>query len=503
MTNMRQKKIMKGFGIFFTVMIVFTMLSRAADSVNVVQVQVKTIQNQMISHKVTGTGKVVGIREQAVFAKENLKVEQVLIQEGQSVKKDEILLKLSMDSILEAWKDKNDKIEELNLKIKDLKSLDQVNKNKKVFDQDWARRSYDISAQNSSISVDNARLEVEVAQQRLDEFYQNREIARRQAAETEAEESMDGGTSFIGDAGDRSEDTKQEDGFQSDIKKENIGGTSGVDGGETADDTAQEQALIDDLRVKQEALNAAIAGQNQELAAAEKTIEDSQLPEAFDSTLENTERELANSQEDLEKLNQLLMEEGNIRAGADGVVKSLMAETGTITTEAAVAVLYLTGGNLRMTGTIYKEDLKYVEIGSTVSIEGSNGKEIEAASVETIREDETDPDARVISIQLPDDSLSIGETAEFTISKDAGPFKSCIPLSALHEGNGAAYVYVIDSQNSVLGEVWVARRVEVLMKDKNQSLAALEDGSISSDQKIIIDSDREISDGSRVRLQEL
>ncbi len=489
---MRQKKIMKGFGIFFAVMMVFTVLSRAADSVNVVQVQVKTIQNQMVSHKVTGTGKVVGIQEQAVFAHKNLKVEQILIQEGQSVKKDEVLLKLSMDSILEALKEKNNEIEELNLKINDLKDLDEVNKKKKDLEQEWARRSYDISAQGSSISVDNARLEVEVAQQRLDEFYQNRELTRNQAFENETGGGTDGGSNFAGDTGNISEGMGQE----------NTSGISNSDERATVDDIAQEQALIDDLRAKQEILNSAIASQNQELAAAEKIMEDSQLPEAIDSTLVNAERELANSQQDLEKLNQILTEEGNIKAAADGVVKSLMTETGAITTESAVVVLYLTGGNLRMTGTIYKEDLKYVEIGSAVSIEGSNGKKIEEASVEAIREDETDPDARMISIQLPDDSLSIGETAEFTISKDAGPFKSCVPLSALHEENGVAYMYVIDSQNSVLGEIWVARRVEVLIKDKNQSLVALEDGSISNDQKIIIDSDREISDGSRVRLQE-
>lgn len=475
MINMRQKKIMKGFGIFFAVMMVFTVLSRAADSVNVVQVQVKTIQNQIVFHKVTGTGKVVGIQEQAVFAQENLKVEQVLVQEGQSVKKDDVILRLSMTSIQKAAQDKIDEMEEMNLKIRDLKSLEQANQEKRDLEQNWARRSYDFAARGSSILVDNARLEVEVAQQRLDAFYRNRELANRQAAEN---------------------------GLPNNAQEENDSGTSDSVGGGNMDDTEKEQALIDDLRAKQEALNSAIASQNQDLAAAEKTVEDSNLPEAMDSTLENAERKLANNQEELEKLNQLLAKEGEIKAGADGVVKSLAAEIGTITTESAVAVLYLTGGNLRMTGTIYEEDLKYVEIGSVVNIEGSNKKKIEGASVEAIRQDETDSDARIISIQLPDDSLSIGETAQFTISKDAGPFKSCVPLSALHEANGMAYVYVIDSQNSVLGEIWVARKVEVLVKDKNQTLAALEDGGISSDQNIIVDSDREISDGSRVRLQE-
>ena len=40
------------------------------------------------------------------------------------------------------------------------------------------------------------------------------------------------------------------------------------------------------------------------------------------------------------------------------------------------------------------------------------------------------------------------------------------------------------------------------IKDKNQSLAALENGSVAGDQKVIVDADREITDGSRVRLQE-
>lgn len=493
---MRQKKIMKWFGIFFAVMMVFTVLSKAADSVNVAQVQVKRIQNQMVTHRVTGTGKVVGIREQAVFARENLKVEQIFVQEGQKVKKEDVILKLSLDSIREALKEKNDEIEELDLRIKDLESLERVNSRKRASDQDWARRSYNISAQGSNISVDNARLEVQVARQRLEEFYRNREAAQRRSDAGEAEGFTDGAGGFSDSAGGSEGGTEPENGFLDYTEEEKTEDRGG------ADDAAQEQALTDDLRAKQEALNSAIAGQNQELAAAGKAMEDAGLPAASDSTLENVERQLENSREDLEKLTQLLADEGKIKADADGVIKSLAAATGSITTESAAAVLYLTEGNLRMTGTIYEDDLKYVNVGAAVSLKGSNGKDIQGACVESVREDEMDPDARVISVQIPDNSLSIGETAEFIISEDAGPFNTCIPLSALHEENGSAYVYVIDSQNSVLGDILVARRVEVFLKDKNQSLAALESGSVSSDQKIIVDADREISDGSRVRLQE-
>ena len=48
----------------------------------------------------------------------------------------------------------------------------------------------------------------------------------------------------------------------------------------------------------------------------------------------------------------------------------------------------------------------------------------------------------------------------------------------------------------------MADTMYVNVKDKNSSTAALENGDLSSDQKIVTSSDREISSGSRIRLLE-
>ena len=64
---MKKIKLIKILAGFFALMLLFTFLSRAADSVNVAQVETKTAQNQVITHEVTGTGKVMGTRERAVF----------------------------------------------------------------------------------------------------------------------------------------------------------------------------------------------------------------------------------------------------------------------------------------------------------------------------------------------------------------------------------------------------------------------------------------------------
>ena len=152
---------------------------------------------------------------------------------------------------------------------------------------------------------------------------------------------------------------------------------------------------------------------------------------------------------------------GIITSPSDSVLKSLSVQTGDITGQGAAAVLYLLDDDFRMTGSISKENLKYIDTGMDVQIKDNNNNDISGATVEGITEDENDPDIRNLSILLPKGSLSIGQTAQFSISKDAGPYDCCVPLTTLYEENGQNYVYVTDTENTVLGTVLVARQVFV------------------------------------------
>lgn len=492
-----KKKLIGAAGMFFAVMLAFTILSRAADSVNVIQIQVKNPQNQMVTHQVTGTGKVEGSQEMAMFVQANLQVEQVLVHAGEMVKKGDALMKLSGESIFAAAKELENKIKTLEGQVKDLESQKSVNNQKRASEQSWAENSYALAAQSGNVSVDNARAEVNVARQRLDEFYQEREAAEQEKNE------MAGFTS--GSTGETEDGTGELEpsvnSFESGSEEE-VFAESEESTGFAQEDSATEKALQDDLRAKQEALNEAIAGRNQTLASAGKNISDASAPQASDSTLENTKRELENTKEDLEKVTLLQDAGGSITAPFDCVLKSLSVQTGDITGQGAAAVLYLLDDDFRMTGSISKENLKYIDTGMDVRITDNNNNDISGASVESITEDEEDSDIRKLSILLPKDSLSIGQTAQFFISKDAGPYDCCVPLTALYEENGQNYVYVTDTKNTVIGTVMVARQVFVTVKDKNQTTAALESGSISSGQQVIVSANRELKDGSRVRLEE-
>ena len=449
-----KKKLIQATCLFFVMMLIFTILSRVSDSVNVIQIQTKNPANQMITHEVKGSGKVEGSQEVAVFVLENLQVEQVMVHAGQTVKKGDILLKLSQNSIQAALKNLDDKVKTLEGQAKDLESQKKVNSQKRAAEQTWAGNSYDLAVQSGNVSVDNARAEVQIAQQRLDEFYR----------EKEAKTSGDDLSGF----------TDGEEGF-------NDGETTVTQ----EDDSATETALQDDLRARQEALNEVIAGRNQTLASAGKAVSDASTPEASDSTLENVQRELENARADMEKVTVLQSTEGVISSPSDGVIKSLSVQTGDLTGQTAAVVLYSADGALRMTGTISKDDIKYVSAGADVKITDNNNNDI-----------------RDLSIIMPANSLSIGQSGDFSISKDAGPYSCCVPLSALYQENGKVYVYVTDTENTVLGTVMVARKVEVTVQDRNQTTAALGEGSLSTDQAVIVQADRELKDGSRVRISE-
>lgn len=485
---MKKIKLIKILAGFFALMLLFTFLSRAADSVNVAQVETKTAQNQVITHEVTGTGKVMGTRERAVFTQEGQKVEQVYVQEGQNVKKGDALLKFSVKYLKKTIKEKQDAIDVLQGKINDLISAESVNQQKRNNGFSDAQENYNSAVSSGNYSVQAAQNDVQD------------KIPDEEKFSDSSEFDDPGNTDDFGNTDDpeNSDDSGNTDRTDGEGNKN----TSGNGDNSNAQDNSQEQALIDDIRAKEEAVNEAMLSRRRELQSAEQAIRDTQIGDASDSTLENTQAELETAQKDLETLQKVLARKGKVKAPCDGVIKSLSAVTGSQTGAEAAVVLYESKGTFRFQAEVSKDDLKYIKSGGEVILKGADEKEITGAKVESVKEDSSNENQYILSVQVPEGTLSIGDTAEFTISQDAGPFNVCVPLSALYEENGRYYVYVTDTQNTVLGEVLVARKTYVNVKDKNSSTAALENGDLSSDQKIVTSSDREISSGSRIRLLE-
>lgn len=79
-------------------------------------------------------------------------------------------------------------------------------------------------------------------------------------------------------------------------------------------------------------------------------------------------------------------------------------------------------------------------------------------------------------------------------------YTACVPLLAVHRDGAQSFVYVIAEQSGFLGIELVARKVNVTVLDSGKDYAALSDGAISSQQDVIVRSDRVLADGSKVRV---
>ena len=595
---MRREKLLKWFAMFFAAMIVFTFLSRAADSVSVAKVQVSAPQNQIVSHTVTGTGKIEGTQETAVFIPEGQKIAQVHVKAGQAVKKDDVLITLLESGLKESLEKKEDEIKELQRKISDLESQQEVNAQKKSNTQQWAQADLDTALGNGNVNIASAQNELNLAQQRLQE-YRNQKAAQEaerklqeqlKAAEENSKKeipdfsdgegsSTSGGTNGkteggegsyggngangeidMGELTDESDDFGTGNGSNTNGSEDNHSGTwnnsdisdfresnsrtgnnndmgnfgnddsgSGNDGNTNSsdnsatgsdnstngsgsdtdnsnnnyiDDSSTEQALEDAVRAAQNSLNQSIMSRNQEVTTADRAKADAAIPDAQDSTGETLQDQLDMLKEDAAELNTLISAHGEIKAPADGVLKSVAVQTGGQTTLDAAAVLYQLTGELSMTGTVTKDDLDYVSVGSPIKLEGSSKTVVEDAKVQSLQEDTANPGTWILTASVPESGLSVGERVDFTASRDEGPYNCCVPLSAIYGSQGQEYVLVLESRESVLGEIQVARKVSVTVADRNTSTAALQEGSLSNSQKVITGTDREIDDGSRVRLQD-
>lgn len=234
--------------------------------------------------------------------------------------------------------------------------------------------------------------------------------------------------------------------------------------------------------------------------AASRTIEDLNMPEAPDSALQMNEIELGQRKKELGALQDLYNKKGMVLAQTDGIVTKVSVTPGEQTGSVACCLADESAG-YRFVAHISKEQADYVEAGMEASIRKSQGDSpIEGLVVESIRADEEDETQFEVTIDMPKAQLDIGVKATMTVTKKSQAYSCCVPLQAVRSNAQSEYVLMIQKQETILGEEYTLRAVNVEILEKNEHYAALAESGISNAQAIVIDSDRAVEEGSKVRL---
>lgn len=592
-------KLTKVFAALMAVMLFMTVISRAASSFTVAQVQVESPKSRAIVHKVIGDGTVTRQSDLPVYTVADILVAKVKVTEGQEVKKGQTLAVLDTDSLDEQIQTLSDEIEVLQLQNDALKSAEAKRDREQDKALSRAKEDYEDTVQSNKDAVSKAKENIKTAKKRtkknekktLEDLQNSVEEAKKayedavetqksqvqqakraleDASKTPAADYSDSITQIEINQKQRKIDSEQrkldalalkkledpdtymsewqdqydyvqelkddlaaaklqqqakknEAAAQESERKQTLSRAQ-EDYDETIskneklvrkakelwqeaeqklenyqngeDEDSADDSLVEDAR---KTLEDAKSQQTQQKKSAKRAIEDAGETDAVDHSVEINNVSIAEKQRALAQLQKTKEQEGKIVAQTDATVSKILLTAGDRTTETAAFLLADLSEGARFTTEISKEDAKYVVVGDAVTLK-VNDKSHEDM---TVLSTETNEDSSVrVTVYVPKKTISIGTHASMEIEQTSEKYATTLPLTAIHAEQSKYFVYVLEKEDTVLGEETVARKVNVSIVEKNGEYAALSDGSLSEDDSVIVESDTMLANGEKVRLKE-
>lgn len=592
-------KLTKVFAALMAVMLFMTVISRAASSFTVAQVQVESPKSRAIVHKVIGDGTVTRQSDLPVYTVADILVAKVKVTEGQEVKKGQTLAVLDTDSIDEQIQMLSDEIEVLQLQNDALKSAEAKRDREQDKALSRAKEDYEDTVQSNKDAVSKAKENIKTAKKQtkknekktLEDLQNSVEEAKKayedavetqksqvqqakraleDASKTPAADYSDSITQIEINQKQRKIDSEQrkldalalkkledpdtymsewqdqydyvqelkddlaaaklqqqakknEAAAQESERKQTLSRAQ-EDYDETIskneklvrkakelwqeaeqklenyqngeDEDSADDSLVEDAR---KTLEDAKSQQTQQKKSAKRAIEDAGETNAVDYSVEINNVSIAEKQRALAQLQKTKEQEGKIVAQTDATVSKILLTAGDRTTETAAFLLADLSEGARFTTEISKEDAKYVVVGDTVTLK-VNDKSYKDM---TVLSTETNEDSSVrVTVYVPKKTISIGTHASMEIEQTSEKYATTLPLTAIHAEQSKYFVYVLEKEDTVLGEETVARKVNVSIVEKNGEYAALSDGSLSEDDSVIVESDTMLANGEKVRLKE-
>lgn len=519
---------LKGLAGLLAVMLVFTIASRVVASITVPQVTASAPSSGKIEHTVMASGTVEAGGEKAIVTEEGILVAQVNVHTGESIGEGETLFALDMDSLEDQIYELQNQIKKLQLENDSLKKNKAQADAKQQLELKRAQEDYEETIAKNTVSDGKAN---EALQKAADAKSQaEKELNSAKDALAQAEKELNAVKEELQNvkeaaAAEQSKDTADQpkDAADSDAsgKNEQDNTTNStitqmlqqleeaVQEKQNTYDTIQakvteKQAALDSASValeeKQEQLESSTSTAEDAKKAAERAVEDAGLSADIDHTQEINAISLEQYQKQLEKLKTLKQQNGEITAPSSGIITKVCVETGQKTTDTAAVVMSDEQSGLFFTTTTDSKNREYLSVGDNATITGV-GKETSDCSIVSLETSE-DGSSIKVSIAMQGDDFLPGESAQMTATRKSESYDYLVPVTAVWQENNKAYVLLLETENTVLGEQYIARKAEVQILDKNSSYAAVSGNSLSADCQIITDSDRTVGNGDVVRMTE-
>lgn len=483
----KKKWMLQSLLIFLAVMVVCTIISRAAASILVAEVQTQKVSGGKLTYSCEGEGIVVSAQEEQIFLWPQQQVEWTA-KSGSNVRKGECLVQFRMEYLEETIQKKEAELAQLELQ---------------------AEQQHVSSRENARVpQATGAALSLEEAKKRLEIARQNE--AQAQEAYARFQEEMQAGGTLEETT---EETTTSEEGRKNVMQEEQLREL------ETAlqETRAQTESAQQDVEQAQNAYELA----RQEDAASD--INAANAAEASRLGAQSAEIQADQAKQELEKLKSYQEAKGKLCATQDCTVLQVGVQAGVITT--GQEILSVGNGGFRLKGEVKDVDKERIKAGAEAEIqfrsgkkkkvkldaigkEASGGGESNHLGGETTNglADATTSNQAMQTIwyaPLPNDLAAQGMehftwTMEIPSESD---YEQIIPLSALREDAQTAYCLTLEEEEQMLGTVQIAKRVPVTVLEKDGEHAAIT-STLKETDRIIVSTEKYVEEGDRIREKE-
>ncbi|MBD5544852.1 MAG: biotin/lipoyl-binding protein [Lachnospiraceae bacterium] len=516
--NRAQGKVLKAAIWFFLVLFVCGLISRGMYGAMLPRVEVESPGRIYLNHKVEAEGKVVENKKTAVLAETGIRIEAVLVKEGQSVKKDEPLVQLDLSDLEDLIEDKEIEIEKNRIQIETMEKNEALAANEKAVNQKRANEDYESARQKGDISLGEIQDKLNEAKAEREKLPSQKEYVTAAMKQDEEYQAMLGS---LEEKKKQLEDLKSKEAASEEEKEEKKKTMEDL-----RTDIAESRAALSSYKEKQTAVfqqewetkkaqldqnisdyekesRQASMQKDEDIRSAGRVVEDANMETAADSSLELARLEKRELEKQLNTYKKIKEEGGKILAPVEGDIIEIHAVEGDRTGDSALLHMTDREEGYRFQAEISKGNKKYVQLGDLAEVElGSDQGTLSDIPVETIEESKEQKDTYILSFPVTKEMANLGDTGIMRIIVSGEEKKLCVPLSAIHSDGQQNYVFSASIKKTILGEELKVVRHNVTILDKNETYAAIDQGSISEEDKIIVSSTKQIEKGDTVRLSE-
>ncbi len=238
------------------------------------------------------------------------------------------------------------------------------------------------------------------------------------------------------------------------------------------------------------------------LKLTEQKKEDTLNQQIAQLDLQSQQNAINKQKEELEKL-QKSKDTKIITSKNDGIVNMVSCAAGdTVMDGDTLASITLTGSGYTVQFSVTAEQARKLRVGMNAEITNQYYSDM-TASLATIKQDteKAGSDSKTLVFNITGKDVTSGQLLALSIQTSSENYDCVVPSSAVMEDNKGKFVLVIKAKNTPLGNRYYVNRIDVTVLSHDEINSAVQ-GEISSSDFIVTASEKPLTDGTQVRMEE-